>query len=183
MSAARVEKNWKATGLRAYPTSAIIATLNHYGVALTAESFAADQRSYDVLLAEWTSKWTGAGQFADLPSTALTALWLRLKPTIPSPHHLAIGVAQVITAAAGDFSTVAPARIKAMAEMIERLPTEVEARHAFLVGTNRAFDEIHPQLRDVLQAVRDDALFGAIATALYVPLETDAVPPSPEHDA
>lgn len=128
-----LDKHWRTKGLRAYPTSSILETLVHYGVDVSLEGFTADARSFDVLQREWLTAWKGTGPFLELPVQALTTLWMRLKPTLPSPRYFAHALEQLLHGE-GQART-------ALDEMAARLPAEAEPRQRFLTETRNALPD------------------------------------------
>ncbi len=91
MSEERVDKQWREKGLGAYSTSAILGTLNHYGVMLdeVGVKAAAGERTPMEVAQDWRAGWKGKGQFEVFPYAAANELLERLFPDRPTPRKVA----------------------------------------------------------------------------------------------
>jgi hypothetical protein len=158
----RVDKQWQKKGLEGYSTSAILGTLQHYGIAVDEAGFraAAADRFPAQLAMEWIPRWKGTGQFAGFPYPAATELSRRLFPDRLMPADLARGLAELLGALLEKRSGAAvdPTPAFDNAEgLLQKLPASDEARRGFL-------DETMLQLGEkVVRAV--DELAEALARA------------------
>jgi hypothetical protein len=96
----RVDKAWASKGLDTFSSEAILATLQHYGVAVDEAGFkaqAADKSPLAIGM-EWLKGWKGTGQFARFPAAAAEILWRRWLPERPTPGGLVEGVVRLLEA-------------------------------------------------------------------------------------
>ncbi len=178
----RVEKQWKDKGLAAYSTSAIIGTLNHYGVKLDEPALkaAAADRSPLELAGEWGRTWKGTGQFAAFPYAAANELIARLFPERPTPMRVAQNllelIAQGLRVASGQPGDLGPA-YATFEKFVPNLPAVGERRDAFLQelvsfieSWARPFNELPTQLAKA--GKKEDALrFATVQETLFTDRE------------
>jgi hypothetical protein len=136
MSAERVDKQWKTKGLGAYSTSAILGTLNHYGIAVDEERFRGlAQTQYPLQIAgEWKLSWKGTGPFLPFPYAAADELMRRLFPERVTPAHLAEKVV-VLLSRSNELLAGQPIELEPVFAELEKLvgslPPVGEARTLF----------------------------------------------------
>ena len=137
-SAERVDKQWQKKGLEAYSTGAILGTLQHYGVALDEAGFkaAAADKFPAQLAMDWIPTWKGTGQFQNFPYVAAMELTRRLFPDRLMPTDLSKGMAELLQALVekqkGGEAAELDARFGRVEGMVEKLPTNEEARRGFV---------------------------------------------------
>lgn len=159
MSADRVDKGWQKTGLGAYSTSAILATLAHYGLRVDEPGYKAiSEGRYPLQVAhDWHQSWKGKGQFAKFPYAAALELFKRTWPDRPSPMQVTEALAQLLTAVIQKLEGKRDDTAEAFAKMRElrpKLPTSNEELEHLMdevviqlgEGGSRAFDELAERL-------------------------------------